>query len=369
MLIIVKNQEITNKMKKIFIIILLNCALYVQAQDFEYIAPQLYLCNKTDSEVVIDGKLDDGAWNNAEWTNLFVDIEGDKKPKPYFDTRAKMLWDNNYMYFAFEIKDEHIWAKLTNRDTVIFYDNDIEIFIDPSGDTHNYFEFELNAFNTIWDLFLAKPYREGGPVINDFDFKGIQTGVKIDGTLNNPNDIDKAWYVEVAIPWKSIVVAKYPKKVPENGESMRVNFSRVQWETEVIDGKYVKKKNESGKILSENNWVWSPIGAIDMHRPEYWGIVTFIDKSKNSAITNNFIRSEDELRQVVSYVYKQQKSFRYKNGRFAKTLKELQIPKLLSDKYDIRMNVLRYSFEIVGTDKETNTSWLSNTEGKLTKLK
>ncbi|CEN48597.1 hypothetical protein CCAN2_1920045 [Capnocytophaga canimorsus] len=50
-------------------------------------------------------------------------------------------------------------ATLKERDTVIFHNNDFEIFLDPDNDSHNYYEFEINALNTVWDLFLTKPYR------------------------------------------------------------------------------------------------------------------------------------------------------------------------------------------------------------------
>ena len=93
---------------------------------------------------------------------IFVDIEGDAKPAPRFRTRAKMLWDDTYFYIAAEMEEPHVWGTLTKHDSVIFHDNDFEVFLDPDGDTHDYYEFEINALNTGWDLFLDKPYRDGG---------------------------------------------------------------------------------------------------------------------------------------------------------------------------------------------------------------
>ena len=75
-------------------------------------SPRTYVCYKADSPVVIDGKLDDIAWKRSEWTESFVDIEGDLKPKPFYDTKAKMLWDDNYFYFGVEMEEPHIWATL-----------------------------------------------------------------------------------------------------------------------------------------------------------------------------------------------------------------------------------------------------------------
>ena len=60
------------------------------------------------------------------------------------------------------MEEPHVWGTLTKHDSVIFHDNDFEVFIDPNGDTLEYYEFEINALNTGWDLFLDKPYRQGG---------------------------------------------------------------------------------------------------------------------------------------------------------------------------------------------------------------
>ena len=93
--------------------------------------PKHYLCLKTSEEMNIDGNPNESSWQNAEWTDYFVDIQGDLKPPPEFKTHVKMLWDEKYFYFFAELQEPHIWATLTERDAVIYYDNDFEIFIDP----------------------------------------------------------------------------------------------------------------------------------------------------------------------------------------------------------------------------------------------
>ena len=119
--------------------------------DFEALpfAPRQFVCYRPSGSLTIDGRLDEPSWKAAAWTDPFVDILGDRAPRPRFATRAKMLWDDDYFYFAADIEEPHLWATLTARDSVIFQDNDFEIFIDPDGDTHNYFELEINAFATL----------------------------------------------------------------------------------------------------------------------------------------------------------------------------------------------------------------------------
>jgi hypothetical protein len=229
-----------------------------------------YLCPRAATPPVIDGKLDDGVWKSAPQTPLFVDIEGDAKPKPRFKTTARMAWDENYFYVAAEMEEPHVWATLTAHDAVIFRDNDFEVFIDPDGDTNNYFEFEINARNTGWDLFLPKPYLHGGKADNAWDIPGLKTAVHVDGTLNNPADVDRGWSVEIAFPWSAFRYRGANHAAPKPGDTWRINFSRVEWRVEIRDGKYGKLPG-----LKEDNWVWSPQGLINMHVPEKWGTVRF----------------------------------------------------------------------------------------------
>ncbi|QYR24058.1 carbohydrate-binding family 9-like protein [Paenibacillus sp. sptzw28] len=239
-------------------------------------APKHYMCRRAAEPLLLDGRLDKPFWAKADWTDDFVDIEGDLRPKPGKRTRVKMLWDDDCFYFGAELEEDQIWATLTERDSVIFYDNDFEIFIDPDGDSHQYYEFEINALNTVWDLLLVKPYRDGGPAVNGWDISGLRTAVHIDGELNRPGAANRKWSVEVAMPWTTLRECAPEGRPPVEGEYWRVNFSRVEWRTEVVDGKYRKVVNpETGKPYPEDNWVWSPMGIVNMHYPELWGYVIF----------------------------------------------------------------------------------------------
>lgn len=260
--------------------------------------PQTYLCMKSPRPVVVDGEINDADWEDAPWSSSFVDIEGELKPLPTWDGRVKMLWDENYLYVAAEIMEPHIWATLTGHDEVIYYDDDFEVFIDPDGDTHNYYEYEINALGTDWDLVLTKPYRDGGKAIDSWEIPGLLKGVKIYGSLNDPSDVDEKWTVELAFPLEVLREYNAGQKLPEPGDQWRINFSRVDWQMLIENNKYIKKKDENGKVLPEHNWVWSPQGVIAMHQPETWGYLQFVESN-----TADFIEHADEkvlwaLRQV-----------------------------------------------------------------------
>lgn len=245
--------------------LLLPILLFNSAQQL----PKHYDCHRAVAPVVIDGDINDPAWKTAPWTGLFVDIQGPARPAPRFQTRARMLWDDQYFYIAAELEEPDVWATLTQHDSVIFHDNDFEVFLNPTGDGLKYFEFEMNALNTGWDLFLPKRYLDGGKADNSWEIPGLKTAVRINGTLNNPADRDRGWTLEIALPW-SAFEQRSGKGRPSPGDEWRINFSRVEWRVQAVAGKYVKQPGR------EDNWVWSPQGAINMHLPEHWGFVRFL---------------------------------------------------------------------------------------------
>ena len=283
-----------------------------------YAPPKGYVCYRAPSPLTINGRLDKPVWQAAPWTDAFVDIEGDAKPRPRFRTRAKMLWDDNYFYVAAELEEPHVWATLTKHDSVIFHDNDFEVFIDPDGDNHEYYEFEINALNTGWDLFLPRPYKDGGSAMNNWEIPGLKTAVHVDGTINKPVDTDRGWTVEIAFPWAALKEMAHRPAPPKDGDQWRVNFSRVEWQHEIADGKYRKI---AGK--KEDNWVWSPQGVIDMHRPETWGYVQFSTAPNGSASFQP--DPAGRMRHLLHAIYYAQRTFREKHARWAKTLPELGI--------------------------------------------
>ena len=238
--------------------------------------PRRYACLRPAQPPRIDGLLDDASWLAADWTADFVDIQGAGLPTPRLRTRVKMLWDDDHFYVAAELEEPHVWATLIERDSVIFQDNDFELFIDPDGDALDYYELEINALGTEWDLFLAVPYRDGGEADDTWDIAGLRSAVAIDGTLNVPDDVDAGWSLEIAVPWSALADDAGTATPPNPGDVWRINFSRVEWRTEIVDGRTVKRADPAtGEPLPEDNWVWSPQGRIDMHQPETWGFVEF----------------------------------------------------------------------------------------------
>jgi hypothetical protein len=283
--------------------------------------PRGYVCYRASKPPVLDGKLDDDCWKAAPWSEEFGDIEGDRRPAPRFRTRAKMLWDDKCLYIGAELEEPHVWATLTRHDSVIFHDNDFEVFLDPDGDSQLYAELELNALNTTWDLLLPKPYKDGGRALDAWEITGLRTAVHVNGSLNDPRDRDRGWSIEIAWPWQGLKELTTSPVPPRDGDRWRINFSRVEWDSETVGGKYRKIAERK-----ERNWVWSPQGVIDMHRPERWGHLVFSTAAPGSVVFQS--DPAQAAREVLHRIYYAQRAYQEKNGRWAKSLDALELADL-----------------------------------------
>ncbi|TRX53391.1 carbohydrate-binding family 9-like protein [Fulvivirga sp. M361] len=344
---------------------MLTQALCAQPTEKSDTFPRSYVCQRATHPLNIDGKAEEDDWQKAAWSDLFIDIEGTGKPVPYYETRVKMLWDDHYLYIMAMLKEEDLWATYTTHDAVIYHENDFEVFIDPDGDNHNYYELEINALGTVWDLMLTKPYRDQGIALDSWEIAGLKKGIHLDGTINNPGDKDNGWTIELALPWSVLKEAASDQR-PESKDVWRINFSRVQWRIENQDGVYVKKVNpENGKPYPEYNWVWSPQYVIAMHQPETWGYLHFSDAP---AGTNNEVFTPDENYETKLFLmtlYSAEHEYKNQKGAFTSQLSELNVtvPKTM-DIQKIKIYTTPSLFEI--SYKTINgETWHVNNEGKL----
>ena len=95
-----------------------------------------YAVERADESLVIDGNLDEFSWEKAIQINNLELILNDYD-QVLFPTRAKMLWDREYFYFAFVCQDADMWAIYENEDDHLWEEEVVEIFIDPDGDGKN----------------------------------------------------------------------------------------------------------------------------------------------------------------------------------------------------------------------------------------
>ena len=241
------------------------------------------------------------------------------------------------------------------------------MFIDPAGDTHNYYEFEINALGTVWDLFMTKAYRDGGIGISAWNIYGLKTAVRVEGSINDPTTKDKGWTVEAAFPWAILKECAPRKQLPVNGTQWRFNFARAEWPTEVINGKYAKKPNPQTGKASSQFWTWSPQGVFNMHFPETWGFVQFSSEIAGTA-TDTFIVSPDEaVKWKLRQLYYAQHQFKKKNGRFATQLAELNNLKESLEGLEPTIETTKNMFETTVKSPDGKGGWHIRQDGRVWK--
>src|SRR5262245_37394561 len=249
-----------------------------------------YMALRVTEPICIDGKLDEPAWRSAPTSPRFVDIITGKPV--IHDTRAAVLWDEQYLYVSYRVEEPFVHAKFTNHNDFIYKDNDVEFFI---AGPDAYYEFEINAFNTCYEVYFVWEEafeRSGLSTLPEFErsklvpFNGVgftnhsrgwrlgnfkftfpemTTTAHEEGTINKDGDRDRGWTVELAFPWKSMnwLATDGRALPPRQGDVWRMDFSRFNTYKEAPPAK------DSG------GWVWSPHGVWDSHIPECFAYIRF----------------------------------------------------------------------------------------------
>jgi Carbohydrate family 9 binding domain-like len=247
-----------------------------------------------------DGRLDTAPWTTASRTPRFVDlITGAPAP---LDTNAAVLWDDDALYIGFWSADPQVTATMTERDTLLFYESDVEVFID-GGDS--YYELELNALGTVYEVFYLwrDAFSPGGawdqprfdvhqPRVHsfagdhgpgpesfwagdhprgtrwaylDYDLAGLAVAVHVDGVPNDPTVVDHGWTAEIRIPWSGLSdLAAGRSLPPTDGDVWSIFLGRFQH--------FATRR--PGETMSVG-WAVNAHGINDTHVPESFTGVAF----------------------------------------------------------------------------------------------
>lgn len=339
----------------------------VPAISFEVRGSLVY---RAGEAIEIDGRMEEAVWENTEWIDDFVGIEGDSGQPAEYATRVKMLWDDDYLYIGAELDEQHIWATMTERDSPLHRNNAFEIFIDPDGDTHNYIEFQINALGTVNDLYLTEPYRDGGRSIGDWNLLDYKSAVSTDGEINTPQPGgDNKWTLEIALPTHAIQEAA-PGRQPESGDQWRINFARAQRYLDVAGNEYqLRTEPDSDRELSPDYWSWAPQGLVNLHYPEMWGYIQFSDHIAGSG-TDEFHEDPDaKIKWALRRIYYRMKEFHLNNGFYTDDPSLLDIGHIRVDAFDFapEIQVTQTLFEAASYSHDREARWFINQSGRIWK--
>ena len=180
-----------------------------------------YLVHRARGTIEIDGVLAESAWDRAEKAGPFVrSLDG--KPAGAA-TEARLLWDDDNLYVAFLSEDADVSGAFFKDDEKLYTSNVVEIFLNPSGDGSRYDEIEVAPTNALFDASFSGGPRKG----MDLSWSShARHAVHVDGTLNDPRDVDRGWTVELAIPFAWLTGMPAPR--PRKGDRWKFNLYRLR---------------------------------------------------------------------------------------------------------------------------------------------
>lgn len=249
-----------------------------------------YTAYRVEQPLNIDGRLDELAWRLAPRSPRFVDLV--HGTPAIHDTQAAVLWDDTYLYVGFWVEEPLVRATLTERDSLVYNDNDVEVFI---ACRDAYYEFEINALGTVYEVFFIwddayehyahipdlhrdiagarawngvgyKHPRGSRTGFWNWDLPGLRSAVCVDGTLNNDSDRDRGWTVELAFPWKGLqplTITDGRALPPRDSEVWRMDFSRFN------------TYKAAPPAVDSSGWTWSSHRVWDSHVPECFPYIHF----------------------------------------------------------------------------------------------
>ncbi|OEJ99082.1 hypothetical protein A8C32_07860 [Flavivirga aquatica] len=118
----------------------------------------LYKAKKTNTKIVIDGKMDEEVWEKSEARTLDYHYLT-QTPTDKQKTASRMLWDNKTIYLFYKSEYKYLTANEKNRDSKPYLDDCAEIFFIPVPNSLNmHFCFEINLYKAKNDLVFINNY-------------------------------------------------------------------------------------------------------------------------------------------------------------------------------------------------------------------
>ena len=221
---------------------------------FELVKDDLpvYRAPKAAAPPVVDGALDDPAWATAPVVQLAGSFDGRKAG---LRTLARVTWDDQFVYLAFDCEDPDAWGSFSQRDDPIYNEEAVEAFFDANGDGRTYNELQVSPNNVQFDAAFAS-YRSDLEVAKAWQ-SSFTSAVKVRGTVNDASDKDEGWSAELRIPISELM--EVPNVPPRPGDRWRFNLYRLE---------KVKREQQEGQSFS-------PLFKGDFHHLPRFGWLEF----------------------------------------------------------------------------------------------
>lgn len=173
----------------------------------------IYSAKKSQSKIIIDGKLDEQDWKMAQKATNFYRVLPVDTGYAYQQSKVEVTYDDKALYLAFIFNDTIPGKRIMEsfrRDFEFANNDNFLVFFDTFLDQTNGFSFGISASGAKWDGIMS----DGAASNKNWDCKWES---KI-------NHADNQWIAEMRIPFKSI-------RYPSGSQQWNVNFSRLDLKT------------------------------------------------------------------------------------------------------------------------------------------
>ena len=222
----------------------------------------VYEVRRVSGAIKLDGVADEPGWERAASIRVFVFPRWKGKQQPQ-QCEAKMLWDANYLYVFHKCTDAHIVSKRRKHDDPgLAKDDCFEVMVAPDPKQPDfYFNIEWNVHGSYIDS--HRPKGPQGPRAGAWKARGVKVVARVNGTLNDPSDVDRSWTCEVAIPL-TIFAAQGHSPTPKVGDRWNLNLNR--------------HNHLPGGVLQLSQWSSSGTPRPAFHAPHRFGQVVFVGR-------------------------------------------------------------------------------------------
>ncbi|MBU1901922.1 carbohydrate-binding family 9-like protein [Patescibacteria group bacterium] len=219
------------------------------------------LVGRTGKSPVIDANKDDVYSQSGVEIAPFY-LLGGAEPAIQ-QSRAYVTYDDENLYIYASLNEDALnpamqqrykfMANEINRDSNLWADDCVEIFLAPGGNTNSYYHFVVNSRGALYDA-RCKKNPDGEATMDAAWNSSAKTSARVDENAY-------AWTAEIAIPFRDVSA-----KPPANGDCWRLNICREE------------------KPSGENSH-WAPTSTSKgFHDPEHFGEIIFGGKAPVPAV-------------------------------------------------------------------------------------
>ncbi len=232
----------------------LACPATVDGQQSAAAPPERITVPRFDSDVTMDGRLDEAVWQTAAELSL---VRNDGSGRGRDATEVRILYDESALYMAWIVHDTEIQGTFTERDSRFWEEEVVELFITPE-DLAEYIELQWNPLGAVFDATIHNTLDDSGisqGIVGDWTYtaEGMTSAVTVEGTVQDSSDRDVQWIAEVRVPFSDLAAS-----TPEPGDTWRAGFYR-----------YSRTEGQEVEELA-----WSPTLS-DVHEPSRFGYLVF----------------------------------------------------------------------------------------------